>query len=209
MNLDLSKAKWLNSPKTFSVSENSVELTTDPHTDFWQRTYYGFRNDNAPALLVEHSENFTFTVRAEFDYRKQYDQCGLAIYFDAENWFKVSIEYEDSVHARLGSVVTNRGHSDWATTDISPVSQVWYRLSRRGPDFLVEASFDGESFRQMRIFHFGVLGETTPAMGKCDPPLPSEKPVRFGLYACSPSDSSFTAKFDSFELQQCIWESAS
>ncbi len=28
------------------------------------------------------------------------------------------IEYENEQYQRLGSVVTNRGYSDWATTDI-------------------------------------------------------------------------------------------
>jgi regulation of enolase protein 1 (concanavalin A-like superfamily) len=58
---NISTAKWINPPKECEISERSVKLTTDPDTDFWQRSYYGFRNDNAPALLVESKENFTFT----------------------------------------------------------------------------------------------------------------------------------------------------
>ena len=38
---------------------------------------------------------------------------------DSENWLKASIEYENQSFQHLGSVVTNNGYSDWATTEIS------------------------------------------------------------------------------------------
>jgi regulation of enolase protein 1 (concanavalin A-like superfamily) len=91
------------------VDARRVSIVTEPNTDFWQRSYYGFRNDNAPALLLQARRNFTFTVRASFRYRRQFDQCGLVVYLDSENWFKASIENETSEFARLGSVVTNNG----------------------------------------------------------------------------------------------------
>jgi len=205
MQVDFTAAKWLNAPRRAQISADAVTISTDPHTDFWQRSYYGFRNDNAPALLLERQANFTFTARASFEYRSQYDQCGLVIYLDSDNWFKASVEYEDAQCARLGSVVTNLGYSDWATTDIAPPTVMWYRLSRRGPDFLIECSADGVAFRQMRIFHLHRLGETTAEMGRLDPPAAASQSIRFGLYACSPLDSSFTARFDAFLLTDCAW----
>ena len=146
--MNFKEAKWINSPKKYEITDSFVKITTDPKTDFWQRSYYGFRNDNAPALLIESDENFTFTVKASFEYQTRYDQCGVIIYIDSENWFKASIEYEDQNLSRLGSVVTNNGYSDWATTDISPTNEMWYRLSRRGPDFLIEVSSVGKKYRQ-------------------------------------------------------------
>lgn len=203
--MDFLTAKWIHQPKTVDITERSVEIVTEPGTDFWQRSFYGFRNDNAPALLLASQENFTFTVRASFIYQNRFDQCGVIIYLDSENWFKASIEYEDEQLSRLGSVVTNLGHSDWATTDIATTMTMWYRLSRRGPDFLIESSPDGTGFAQMRIFHLHQLGETTAEMGKMNPPAPPALPIRFGLYACSPLESSFTAVFTDFSLQPCQW----
>ncbi|NOR80617.1 MAG: DUF1349 domain-containing protein, partial [Methyloprofundus sp.] len=165
MNIDLSTGCWLNKSESCSIDSEAVVIKTTPKTDFWQRSYYGFRNDNAPALLFESDTNFTFTVKVNFDYKSLFDQCGIIIYLDSENWFKASIEYENEIFSRLGSVVTNLGYSDWATTDIDTISNIWYRLSRRGPDFLVESSFDGVNFKQMRIFHLHELGETTEQMG--------------------------------------------
>ena len=203
--VDFTVGQWLFEPKVSEVTNEFVSITTEPETDFWQRSYYGFRNDNAPALQIESEENFTFTTKVSFEYQAQFDQCGLIIYLDSDNWFKASIEYENEEFSRLGSVVTNLGYSDWATSDIPLPDSIWYRLSRRGPDFLIESSFDGIHFKQMRIFHLHKLGETTAEMGKCNPPMPAKNTVSFGVYACSPLKSSFTAKFTDFSLEPCKW----
>lgn len=205
MGIDFAEATWINPPRQSRVTAGAVEIVTDPATDFWQRTYYGFRNDNAPALLMDSATNFTFTTKAMFDYQALFDQCGVIIYLDSDTWFKASVEYENAEFSRLGSVVTNLGHSDWATTDIETPPMIWYRLSRRGPDFLIESSFDGHDFRQMRIFHLYALGETTAEMGHQDPPAPPTDRIRFGLYACSPLQSSFVARFSDFKFEGCIW----
>ncbi|EOU2520807.1 DUF1349 domain-containing protein, partial [Vibrio cholerae] len=159
--VNFTAGKWISEPKVSEVTSEFVSITTEPKTDFWQRSYYGFRNENAPALLIDSKDNFTFTAKVSFAYQQLFDQCGLIIYLDNENWFKASIEYENQSFSRLGSVVTNLGYSDWATTDIPLPKEIWYRLSRRGPDFLIESSFDGLFFNQMRIFHLHQLGETT------------------------------------------------
>ncbi|AEI51757.1 DUF1349 domain-containing protein [Runella slithyformis] len=189
--IDFSIFRWLYPPQHFQIEDDRVSIRTEPKTDFWQRTYYGFQNDNAPAFLRSIAEDFTFTVKTTFDSHTQFDQCGVIIYQDSDNWFKASIEYENEHIARLGSVVTNLGYSDWATTDISAeVRTMWYRLSRRGSDFLIENSEDGEDFSQMRIFHL-------------HRPLLE---VYFGVYACSPLESSFEAVFTDFRLTESIWQ---
>ena len=45
--------KWTREPLSFAIGPDRVEITTRPHTDLWQRTYYHFRNDNAPVLQTE------------------------------------------------------------------------------------------------------------------------------------------------------------
>lgn len=183
---------WTRAPKVWSAAEDKITITTEPGTDLWQRTYYGFRNDNAPVLQMRTGEQyFSFTVRTQFDTKHRYDQCGVAVYLDSENWLKASIEYENAQFQRLGSVVTNQGWSDWATTDIdASVKSMWYRLSRRGPDFCVECAGDGEHFKQMRICHL----------------LEGGGEIAFGVYACSPENSSFTATFTDLHLGPCMWK---
>ncbi|MDC7232186.1 MAG: DUF1349 domain-containing protein [Spirochaetales bacterium] len=202
----LELADWKNEPELNIIKGEKVIIQTDPGTDLWQRSFYGFRNDNAPLLQAETAENFTFSCRVDFKYKGRFDQCGVVVYLDSENWFKASIEYENDQFSRLGSVVTNRGYSDWATTDIQTPSAWYYRLSRRGPDFLIDSCPDGISWKQMRIFHLHMLGETTRAMGQADPPLPPENKAAFGIYACSPLESSFKAEFTQLKVSESLWE---
>lgn len=205
MSIEISHGRWVNEPKAYHLSESSIEIVTEPKTDLWQRTYYGFRNDNAPALLFREERDFTFTVKTDFDYQAQYDQCGVLIYIDSDNWFKASIEYETEDFARLGSVATNNGYSDWATRDIENRQRMWYRLSRRGPDFLIESSFDGADFEQMRIFHIHALGQTSPDKSSSAVKNPTGSPVPFGIYACSPGNSSFIARFSEIAIEPSVW----
>ena len=191
MKWDLKDLKWTREPKETSIQEDRVTIITEPGTDLWQRTYYGFQNDNAPLLQLTTAEAyFSFVVKTEFASKRRFDQCGIIMYLDSENWLKASIEYENDSFQRLGSVVTNHGYSDWATTDISAeIKSMWYRLSRRESDYCIECSMDGEHFKQMRICHMQEgAGE-----------------IRFGIYACSPEDSSFQASFSNMEITECKW----
>ncbi len=165
--------------------QDGLILTTDPQTDFWQRTHYGFQRDNGHALLTEADGSFTFTTRVRFQYAGQYDQCGIMVRVDDQQWIKVSLEYEDSQYGRLGSVVTHLGYSDWATTDVSSkINELWYRVQREGDDFTITYASDGQEWIQMRITHLHGA--------------PSQ--LKVGFYACSPQDSSFTCTFDQASL---------
>ena len=61
------KARWFSEPRRYEIQPDRVIITTDPGSDFWQRTYYGFQNDNAHVLLNSTKEPyFSFTVKATF-----------------------------------------------------------------------------------------------------------------------------------------------
>jgi len=192
MKCNIQDFQWTREPASFTVSDDKVEIVTKPHTDLWQRTYYHFRNDNAPVFQMETEEPFfSFVVKTNFEEsHHRFDQCGIVMYLDSDNWLKGSIEYENEDFQHLGSVVTNNGYSDWATTVIdASVKSMWYRFSRREDDYCIACSVDGEHFSQMRVCHMWQGG------GK----------IRFGIYACSPEDSSFKATFTHMELTECKW----
>lgn len=191
MEFNTSNLQWTRKPQNHTIQDGQVKIITTPGTDLWQRTYYGFQNDNAPVLQMKTKEKyFSFTVKTEFASKRRFDQCGIVLYLDSENWLKASIEYENDEYQRLGSVVTNHGYSDWATTDIpASVKSMWYRLSRRESDYCIECSEDGVTFKQMRICHLWEgAGE-----------------IQFGIYACSPEESSFEAVFTHMEMGECKW----
>lgn len=191
--IDLTKFEWFREPKSYNIKDDVIEVITKPYTDLWQRTYYHFRNDNAPVFQMETEEKyFSFIVKTDFQEScHRFDQCGIVMYLDSENWLKASVEYENKDYQHLGSVVTDQGYSDWATTVIdSSVKSMWYRFSRRDDDYCVECSTDGMEFCQMRICHMH------RGKGK----------IRFGIYACSPEDSSFRAVFSNMQLTECQWK---
>ncbi len=191
--MDFNRFQWTREPKSYQIKEDTIEVVTRPCTDLWQRTYYHFQNDNAPVFQIETEEEyFSFVVKTDFrESHHRFDQCGIVMYLDSENWLKASIEYENSTYQHLGSVVTNQGYSDWATTAIdASVKSMWYRLSRRQDDYCIECSEDGIIFHQMRICHM------QKGKGK----------IRFGIYACSPEDSSFKAIFSKMQISECQWK---
>ena len=174
---------WTRNPEKVEVKGEVIAFTTKPHTDLWQRTYYHFRNDNAPVLQMKTNERFfSFVVKTDFSQsHHRFDQCGIVMYLDSENWLKASVEYENEQFQHLGSVVTNGGYSDWATTAIpADVKTMWYRFSRRENDYCID---------QMRICHMHAGAEE----------------ICFGIYACSPEDSSFTALFSDMKITACAW----
>lgn len=191
MTFDTGKLEWTRQPRDYTIDDDRITIVTKPNTDLWQRTYYHLRNDNAPVLQMRTDERFfSFTVKTAFAGKCRFDQCGVVLYLDGENWLKASIEYENERFQHLGSVVTNHGYSDWATTEVDAgIGSMWYRLSRREDDYCVECSEDGETFHQMRICHL----------------LEGAGEIAFGVYACSPGDSSFTATFTDMELGECRW----
>lgn len=181
---------YYNSPN-INIKDNTLEFVTQPNTDLWQNTYYNFQHDNAPFVQIKISEKyFSFTVKVKYFSKRRFDQAGIILYLDSENWLKASVEYENENFQRLGSVVTNNGFSDWATVDIpSEVKEMYYRLSRRENDFCIENSLDGVNYKQMRICHLYNANDE----------------ISMGVYACSPEESSFKAIFSNMVISDCLW----
>jgi regulation of enolase protein 1 (concanavalin A-like superfamily) len=180
---------WFNPPAQFSLG-SGLEIITEEKTDFWQKTHYGFQRDDGHCLLMTLTGDFAVTTQVEFRPQERYDQCGLMVRLDSQNWIKMSTEYESPEASRLGSVVTNLGYSDWATQDIaSSHFGMHYRISKNGSDFLLENSFDGQRWLQMRIAHLHRQAES----------------YEVGLYACSPIGKAYWCQFTSFEISENAW----
>lgn len=172
-NLMLENFTWLNEPQEFSIKNNELELSTDDKTDFWQNTHYGFVNKNGHFLYAENIVDFEFGAKFNFLGKNQYDQTGLMVLIDEENWIKCSTEYENEEFSRLGSVVTNFAYSDWATQNISSdVNEIYY-------------SFDGKNYNQLRICHLHKSFEK----------------IKFGFYACSPIQGGYKVKVSEFFIK--------
>jgi regulation of enolase protein 1 (concanavalin A-like superfamily) len=97
-------------------------------------------------------------------------------------WLKTSVEFEPDGSSRLGAVVTNGQYSDWSTQPIAAeVRTVWFRVRAEDNDYIVESSFNGQNWEQIRMAR---LLER-----------PAAKSVSCGLYACSPKAAGYEAEF--------------
>jgi len=177
---------WFNEPEQWKLEDGNLIVRTDAPTDFWQRTHYGFRNDNGHFLFLSLTGDFSLVVGAKFSPVNQYDQAGVMVRVSPSCWLKSSVEFEGSDPARLGVVVTNSGYSDWSTQNV-PVEtkNLRVRVDRKGPDYSVYAWQNG--WVQLR------LARLLEDDGKF--------PVMVGPYCCSPKGSGYRVVFEEIALQ--------
>ena len=126
--------EWHNEPASHAFGPDGLEIVTGEKTDFWQRPHEGHPPRQRPFLFHQVRRRLRpYRDPSRSSPRFQYDQCGLMVRVDAENWIKCSLEYENASFGRLGSVVTNHGHSDWATHDVAAtIHEITYRIRRTG-----------------------------------------------------------------------------
>jgi uncharacterized protein len=172
---------WLNEPPEWREEDGDLTIVTGDRTDFWRRTHYGFVRDDGHARLAPAVGDFSATVAFRGDYEALYDQAGLMLRFDAENWIKAGVEFVAG--RRMLSVVVTRGFSDWSTMP-APVETAWLllRLTRIGSAVHVHWAAEGLPFRMLRLAYF------------------PEGPAAVGPMACSPQRAGFRAAFRDFHL---------
>jgi regulation of enolase protein 1 (concanavalin A-like superfamily) len=178
---------WLNPPARWAAHDGSLEVTTDPDTDFWSTTHYGFVRDTGHALLRPVPGEFRLRLTFGGAYHEQYDQAGLLLRIDEKNWIKTGIEYVDG-RQQLSAVVT-REVSDWSvtprayTTDVPPAVTV--ELRREGDTVTVLHGNDGVAETLLRLAYF-----------------PPGAPAQAGPMCASPDGRGFTARFTSLRLEE-------
>ncbi|MBM7838900.1 regulation of enolase protein 1 (concanavalin A-like superfamily) [Alkalihalobacillus xiaoxiensis] len=179
------KLNWLNEPSHWVV-ENGLKIRSDADTDFWQRTHYGFRRDNGHFLYAEIEGDFRITTRVVTSPVNRYDQAGLMIRFDENNWLKTSSEFIPAEANKLGVVVTNNGYSDWSSQPIETIEAMSYRITRKKQTYYVDVSSDEIHWTQIRIAHL------------CS----KNQQVHAGLYGCSPQGKDAEFAFQSLVIEE-------
>lgn len=180
---------WFNPPARWRIDGESSALVVEPdaQTDFWRKTHYGFEADNGHLLYAAVTDDFVMTTRVRFHPVHRYDQAGLMVRLDENCWLKTSVEYELEEPPKLGVVVTNWGYSDWSIQEFDKRrDEVWLRVARKGNDYFVDASGNGESWAPLRVAHLHATGSV----------------ARCGIYACSPQGAGFRAKFALLRIEQ-------
>eukprot|EP01132_Coremiostelium_polycephalum_P002197 gene2197-2708_t len=183
---------WINEPKVWNkIDSESLEVVTDSKTDFWSSTYYGFTFFTGHFYGVKELQgDFSFQVCVEADFKELYDQAGLMVIQDENNWLKAGIEYSDG-KPMMGSVLTKLGKSDWATGPYSGTdpSRFWMRITVQNECIRLQYSADD--------------GKTWPLLRLC--PFPSiSTPQKFsiGVMTCTPQREGLKVKFSQCLLLQ-------
>jgi uncharacterized protein len=173
---------WLNRPTTFSVSDDDLCVTTEPNTDFWRKTHYGFVRDNGHFYAFESTDGFTAQVRVQAQFDHLYDQAGLMVRIDENRWVKTGIEFSDG-YALLGSVLTNEA-SDWATGQYTgDPSDFWVRVTVQAGVLRIQASGDGNIWPLVRLCSF-----------------PKSEKYLVGPMCCTPERSGLKVRFTEWFL---------
>jgi len=86
------QCRWLNEPDRWALAPEGLAVTTNRATDFWRETHYGFIRDSGHFFGCEVPSSFTASLRIKARYESLYDQAGIMVRIDAENWIMAGIE---------------------------------------------------------------------------------------------------------------------
>jgi regulation of enolase protein 1 (concanavalin A-like superfamily) len=175
--------EWMNSPESVKRDGDKLIVRSRAKTDFWRKTFYGYITDNGHFFYLRASGDFTFQARVNGQYAALYDQAGVMVRLDAEDWMKCGTEFFDG--RRHASVVFTRDFSDWSTMpDLSDAAPVWWRAVRRKDSIETSCSVDGQNFRTVRQGYF----------------VPEAK-VQVGIMCAAPAGPGFEATFSELKLE--------
>lgn len=153
--------RWSARPADIAETGGSLIVTAAEGSDAWRHTAYGFVHDSAHALLAPLAVGEAMEVSFRAPWQGQFDQAGVYLRADAENWVKAGVEYADG-HLGLGAVVT-AGSSDWSVGFVDEwlPEEITVRVSRWPDAVIVRARAEREPWRLVRVAPFGAGAETT------------------------------------------------
>ena len=179
----LEKMQWFNEPAQWTIQDHVLSMQVTPQSDYWRISHYGFTVDDAPFLYTLRGGEFEVKVKVSGDYRTRYDQAGLMLRIDHENYIKAGIEFVDGKY-NLSAVVTHHT-SDWSIIPLEkPVPFVWIKAVRRLDAIEIFYSFDDQEYTLMRNAW-----------------MQDNHPIMVGLMGASPDGQGFEARFEHFSIQ--------
>lgn len=180
---NLERMQWFNEPEEWQIEDQTLTMEVTPQSDYWRISHYGFTVDDAPFLYTLRGGEFEAKVKISGDYKVRFDQAGLMLRIDEENYIKAGIEYVDGKY-NLSCVVTHHT-SDWSVIELDePVDYVWIRAVRRLDAVEIFYSFDDVEYTMMR---------------NCW--LEDNTPVMVGMMAACPDGDGFRATFEGFSIK--------
>lgn len=179
----LEKMQWFNEPEMWTVENQALSMFVTPKSDYWRISHYGFTVDDAPFYYALYGGEFEVKVKITGDYKNRFDQAGLMLRIDEQNYIKAGIEFVDGVY-NLSTVVTHKT-SDWSVIALEkPVPFIWIKAVRRLDAVEVFYSFDDKTYTMMRN---AWMQDNTPMM--------------VGVMGACPDGDGFNVKFENFKVK--------
>ncbi len=179
----LNNMQWFNEPEKWEIKNESLIMDVTPHSDYWRISHYGFTVDDGPFYYTTRGGEFEAKVKISGEYVARFDQAGLMLRIDHENWLKAGIEYVDGKY-NLSAVVTHKT-SDWSVITLDkPVEFIWIKVVRRLDAVEIFYSYDDKTYTMMR---------------NCW--MQDNIPMMVGPVAACPDGNGFKAKFEHFEIK--------
>ncbi len=179
----LEKMTWFNEPSQWEIKEKKLTMMVTPQSDYWRISHYGFTVDDAPFYYTTYGGEFETKVKITGDYKARFDQMGLMLRVDAQNYIKAGVEFVDGKF-NLSTVVTHKT-SDWSVITLEKAPPfVWIKAVRRLDAVEVFYSFDNKEYIMMRNAY-----------------LQDNTPVQVGLMAACPDGNGFKAVFENFMVK--------
>lgn len=179
----LEKMQWFNEPEKWTVEDQTLSMFVTPKSDYWRISHYGFTVDDAPFYYALYGGEFEVKVKITGDYKNRFDQAGLMLRIDEQNYIKAGIEFVDGVY-NLSTVVTHKT-SDWSVIALEkPVPFIWIKAVRRLDAVEVFYSFDDKTYTMMRN---AWMQDNTPMM--------------VGVMGACPDGDGFNVKFENFKVK--------
>ncbi len=177
--------KWYNEPPPWHIDDDTIQITSSPHTDFWRKTKDGLISDNGHFYYQPVQGNFCVQVNISGEYKEQYDQSGLMVRLDEFNWLKCGIELVDGVR-HIAAVMT-LDYSDASVIPIPPeIPAIWLRVVRHEALLEVFYSLDGVQYNVFRTAHFT-----------------STEIVNVGVMCAAPTKGSLTTTLKGLKIESC------
>lgn len=178
----LEKMNWFNEPASWSIKSGVLTMDVTPKSDYWRISHYGFTVDDAPFYYAEYGGEFEAKVKVSGDYKVRFDQAGMMIRLDHENYIKTGIEFVDGKY-NLSTVVTHTT-SDWSVIELDrPVDFIWIKAVRCLDAIEIFYSFDDKEYKMMRNAW-----------------VEANHPVKIGMFAACPDGDGFKARFSDFKV---------
>lgn len=179
----LEKMQWYNEPAEWKINNKTFTMFVTPQTDYWRISHYGFTVDDAPFYYTTYGGEFEVKVKLTGNYKARFDQMGLMIRTDHQNYIKSGVEFVDG-KLNVSTVVTHTT-SDWSVTPLDKVPPfIWIKAIRKLDAVEFYYSLDDKNYIMTR-----------------NAPLQDNHPVMVGLMAASPDGQGFEAKFENFTVK--------